>query len=946
MIITAIVSLAAAVLGFLLWSLLRRRKNFLNIFGPGGAAYFVLSKDLKFKTALGGNLIDEKFVRMGDSVFSWVESFVYSKDSELFASKMSELRDARSDSELITFRFRSNDLENMRYYKVYAHRQTSLFSHGYFALIFDETELARESKLQRDILDGFPGPVYAKNFTHSNAYIFSNKYHTEIICKGDKSFFRTPKTDYDIFDAVTAGELCRIDSEVPTDGRVFKEFIPLVDIDGVHSTFYSFKTGAIKENGDKLVYGMCFDINELLEVQKDLQHTAEREQVVNKCLKYLLYSWSERSILEAIVHTLGTTLGSDRCYIYNIDYEKKEIPNYCMWCAEGISGDDPLRLNGDSFMRAVEIFKESSIIKINDSSSDESSIAVAIGGVLADRGIKSILIIGVWKNAELVGLIGVDYVREKHVHTSFEEQILRSVASIVEIFIQRRAAQEKIEQSEAEKRMILESLDIPVLLFDADAKLLFVNSASAKMVGKPVEQILREPCYENYCGLPCMDERCVVKRIIREGRPGQLEAMQFGREVIVKHQPIFDKSGEVKNVIEFHIDVTEFNEKGRALEKAMDAAKTADRAKSYFLATMSHELRTPLNAVIGYSELTQDPSLTSDERAENLRSINFAANALLTLINDVLDLSTLEAGRIDIHKKSVNMRVMVTDLARVFKFRAQAKNIGLEMDVPEDFPTLMLDALRIKQVLMNIIGNAVKFTDLGGVFVRLEFLKDGGDSGTLKISVKDSGMGIAEDFLEKIFDPFERQSADKVRGSQAFEGSGLGLPISNRLMEQMGGKITIFSKLDEGSTFILEIPHVKIADDAPEEPRLIAEPQGRPFRISGDVVIVDDVSMNLKVLGAVLKKLGIDYVAFLSGREACEYVRHRKPAIILTDLWMPEMNGAQLAKNIRENSATVKVPVVAITADTQFDAKDFDDVILKPITVKDVRGIFEKFFAL
>ena len=377
-------------------------------------------------------------------------------------------------------------------------------------------------------------------------------------------------------------------------------------------------------------------------------------------------------------------------------------------------------------------------------------------------------------------------------------------------------------------------------------------------------------------------------------------------------------------------DITELKQNEIGLE-------AANKAKSYFLATMSHELRTPLNAVIGYSELLKDPSLPEGERTANIENINLSADILLRLINDILDLSKLEAGQLRMLPVPVDLYKLMDELAHVFGLAVKKRGIYLAISLQEGIPPLMLDLMRLKQVLLNVVGNAVKFTGSGGIDVGVSFEpRADGAAGLLKISVKDTGEGISDDLIGHIFDPF-RQSDGSVRGGHIYEGTGLGLAISQKLANHMGGSISVRSKKGEGSVFTIALEGVAVAE-APEV-RASAAPSAAPApaSFSGTAVIVDDVPMNLKILGAVLKKMGVGSVPCNSADEALAALEQSLPDIVMTDLWMPQKSGADLAAELRKNPRTSKIPVVLITADAEMEGLDrtlFDAIVIKPITME------------
>ena len=385
-------------------------------------------------------------------------------------------------------------------------------------------------------------------------------------------------------------------------------------------------------------------------------------------------------------------------------------------------------------------------------------------------------------------------------------------------------------------------------------------------------------------------------------------------------------------------DITELSEQQKKLQQALEQAQAADRAKSYFLATVSHELRTPLNAVIGFSELLQGTDIDPQERQEYLNSINCAGNALLDLVNDVLDLSRLEADQMELDYQPVDLKRLIREIVGVFRLKAVEKNLSLQVTYA-DLPSIVyLDNLRIRQVLLNLTGNALKFTHRGGVSVSVIFHFAGeAKCGTLTFDITDTGIGISPEKISQIFEPFVQDSG--TRGTRVYEGSGLGLAISKRLVEKMGGKLSVVSSPGKGSTFTVKLENVKYQFLTPGEAATLGletECLNSPSSQGIHALLVDDVPMNLKVLQAMLKKLDVNCVLAESAEKALEILQQGwQFDIILTDLWMPGLSGSAFADLLKRNEQTAGIPVVAVTADTQItseDAQKFRQVLTKPIT--------------
>lgn len=382
----------------------------------------------------------------------------------------------------------------------------------------------------------------------------------------------------------------------------------------------------------------------------------------------------------------------------------------------------------------------------------------------------------------------------------------------------------------------------------------------------------------------------------------------------------------------------------------------ASQAKEYFFSTVSHDIRTPLNAIIGYSQMLKLGFKTQEERQQALDSILISSETLLHLINDILDLSSLDLGQMKIESDFADCTKLVNEIVASFQVAAGQKKLELRAKI-EAMPMLMIDAQRLRQIAFNLIGNALKFTEKGHVEVRAYLTQDGDDqTGTLHFEVEDTGVGICPEDQAKIFSPYVKVGGKLARNG----GTGLGLAICKALIEAMGGRERLQSEPGKGTTFWLEFPNVKKGKmPAPAEvaraeagANALASIADRKVRQNTRVLIVDDAKMNLMVLKALLKKLGtFDVETATDGKAAYERLCDKtKPKfdVVLTDMWMPEMDGAELVAAVRKNKDLALLPIYVVTADVElqkdFDAKGFDGLLLKPVTLELLKGQCDMLF--
>ncbi len=695
---------------------------------------------------------------------------------------------------------------------------------------------------------------------------------------------------------------------------------------------------------DSICVGLLQDIsdyvaleNERKKLIRSLHNYVEGEKAFNACLSQIAMEDDFAGNVDAILQVIFSQFDCDRAFF--MDYEETEM-NFHLKFEKAREGVVP-RLNTLD-PRLHEWFRQWRPRFMNNESVSISQDDAEYREGLNEYSCQALLCIPVWVNNKLYGVLGASLLDGRPDTSRLDENIMRSASKLLVLARDRQIQRDALMALDRQTALIFDVMPVAVCFFNTRRELIRCNQAAATLFNHTREEMLSRPCYETMCMAPGGLEDCPIQAVIEKKTVQAREIVVGTRECQLLAIPIFDKEGKLTNIIESLFDVTELKEGKHRLEVALTAAEAASRAKSFFFATMSHELRTPLNAVIGFSELLQSGELAREEQEEYLKSINLAGNSLLYLINDILDLSKLEADQMVLVPQDTDVAALLKELKSVFNYKIRTQNLYFDLILPENLALLKLDSLRLRQVLLNLIGNAVKFTPQGGITVRVDFQPTGAGVGTLTMSVRDTGIGIRKEAQAKIFEPFIQQDAQ--RDSHAYKGSGLGLAITKRLIGCMNGTISLESDIGKGSDFVVELRDIAYSGSLPASPAGI-QPAPKIATACRRVLLVDDVPLNLKVLSAILLRLGIESRTADSGDEAMELLRgDRDFDALLTDMWMPEMNGAELAAAIRYEFPDAALPIVAVTADTEaednFSREHFSGILLKPVTVEKLQKLF------
>jgi PAS domain S-box-containing protein len=509
---------------------------------------------------------------------------------------------------------------------------------------------------------------------------------------------------------------------------------------------------------------------------------------------------------------------------------------------------------------------------------------------------------------ELIGLFSASYI-----HISDEPCWLTTMTDIT----QRKQAEKALQRSETLLRSIMDTTSDVIFVKDRDCRFVYINPAGCALNGKTQEQLIGHSKAAYMTNLEELAKFMADDmRIIREGHTETFEEEIIGADgklyiFLTTKVPRFDGQGNIIGLLGVAHDITKQKKTEAVLLKARQEAEMANKAKSVFLANMSHEIRTPLNAIIGFSQLMSRDRHLTDSQKEYNTSIIRGGEHLLSLINDILELSKMEAGRLELNPMNVDLHALFNDIQTFFKEQAQSKHLQIIFEMAADLPRyVVIDDNKLRRIFINLIGNAIKFTDEGGIAVRARIDKSKDNVSMLIVEIQDSGPGIPEDELGSLFKHFVQTSS----GINTSSGTGLGLALSRELALLMGGDITVSSEVGKGSIFTFKVEIQKGKVEGIQNmvvKRVIGfEKAVENYRI----LVVDDKEENLKVVVNLLGLVGFETKEAENGEDAIVKFEEWNPHLILMDMRMPILDGYEATRRIKLTEKGKQIPIVALTA--------------------------------
>ena len=846
---------------------------------------FIVQANKKY-AELNGKSVNEI---IGKSCRGLLCSGICGKKNCIFSAEYKFLKEM---SGLLTHRIKNNE----RYYKYYSLVLHKCFDKDFRQLesYIDITDLKNtrteniiSENRYRALIEHLPQKVFLKNL--NSEYLSCNTSFALGLCMNSDQI--QGKTDYDIFSRQHADKSLREEKEVINSGHPCEYQEETGD-----SRWQQITKAPVRGENGKItgVLGILQDITEKKQAEEILKKAyAELEQLVAERTGDLLNAGNAlRALLDAmpesamLISISGAVLEANETFCRRLDRSRDEIIGSAL--IPLLPEDTGLLLQ----KKISEALESCSLVKFENTQGSNIYMNY-INPVKEGQG------------AGQLAVLSIDITSRK------KNEIL-------------------LKESEERYRSLSESSPDMIFVIDRQDTITYVNQAAARQFWSEKHEITGKKRIDLFPPEIAMRQTRALEEVFRTGRENSSENETHfpGKNLWLNTRlvPLFDETG-VHSVMGVARDITERMQDHAELIKAKEAAEKANNAKSEFLANISHEIRTPLNTVIGFSELLSSV-IKDSKHSAYVESIITSGKSLLSLINDILDLSKIEAGMLPIEKTPVDLRCVITDIVRMFHLKLEQKNLKMTVEISDQVPGLvMLDGSRLRQILVNLAANAIKFTDQGYIKINCLLEKKDEKHCNLCINIEDTGIGIPENEQDNIFESFRQQSSQDKR---KYEGTGLGLSISRKLAALMKGTLTLKSEPGKGSVFTLRFFGVEIPE---QQISLPSSCKKLPAFKKSKILTADDSQEGNFLISEICTKAGLEVITASDKKEAQEKIDSEKPALLITAVTMPVINGQEFPSEIRNTRKII--PVIGLCARAADPGsplwKEFDALLNKPV---------------
>ncbi len=665
-----------------------------------------------------------------------------------------------------------------------------------------------------------------------------------------------------------------------------------------------------------------------------------------------IYRGELKESVRVILRECATTLSVCRVSMWLLSGDHKELSCLLLYDCNKDSFESGAVITAEAYPNYFDQLSRSRFIDASDAFNDSRTNELKLS-YLKKLNIRSMLdatIRDLRHDGQLQGILCAEMVGVQRDWTADEKVFVTSIADL----LSQRLVAYQLEQSEVKYKALYESAAEGIIIF-GDTKFVDVNPAACAMFRGNKGEIMGlspidlSPKYQPDGQLSAPKAMAFMTGCINgisqnfEWRYTRLDGTEFDAEITLSSVNLLgeDTLFALVRDITAKKRASKLESQNHQLKLARKEAEKSAKSKMNFLANMSHEIRTPMNGIFGVVSLVLDTPLNSEQKGY-IETIESSTESLLTILNDVLEYSKLSMSNIELEQREFNLRHLVMDVVRTFQVLASNKGLRLDSLIYPDVPSVLVgDNHRIRQILSNLVGNAVKFTEVGSVHLKVSCVMIDDSEHNIRFSVVDTGIGMDDLTIEKLFQPFTQADASITRN---YGGTGLGLAICHDLAQALGGRITVESKIDQGTTFIFDVCLQKVeqsskkGEPSSEKSKLVIADlvKGQTFP-NKPILIVDDNEINRKVTSSIVEKLGYPVTIARNGQEAVGLCKENNYSIILMDLSMPEMDGFEATEKIRGlEKESSRATIIAVTGHAFLEYRQrceevgIDDFLTKP----------------